>query len=60
MVTSQPEGRNRTPDTIQYWRKIIRECNIDPDNIENKIADRIEWKETIEERIKYIKYGKNK
>ena len=50
------EGRRSGKQTtIHYWRKLVREAGIDPDNVEIHANNRTRWKKQIKVRMKRIR-----
>ena len=44
----------RNQSTVVYWRKLLKEANIDYDDVEVLSSDREEWKQRIVERKEYL------
>ena len=56
---SKTPGKKRK--TILYWKKILKETEIDVMEIKNTTADREEWKKRVNDRIEHLKsYEKQK
>ena len=41
--------------TIHYWRKLVREADLDPDNVEMHARDRNRWKNQIKIRMEQMR-----
>ena len=49
------ENRTGKQTTIHYWRKLVREAGLDPDNVEMYARDRNKWKNQIKIRMEEIR-----
>ena len=54
-LKQQPDVRKGGQTTISYWRRLVKECNLDPDNIEPVAMDRREWKAVANRRMGAIR-----
>ena len=49
------ERRKGKQTTIYYWRKLVREAGLDPDNVEMYARDRNRWMNQIKIRMEQIR-----
>ena len=46
---------NSRGNTIQYWRRLLKEAGHEDDNSENLTNDRKRWKKTVTDRRTFLK-----
>ena len=59
-TTQRRVNRKRSQTLIDYWRTILKNAGVDPDLVELKVKDRIQWRTIINRRTEYIKEWETK
>ena len=48
------KSRRKRQTTVGYWQRLLKEAGVDVESVEKLVMDRKEWKEMIQNRMKYL------
>ena len=48
------KSRKKRETTVEYWRRLLKEAGVEVESVEKLVMDRKEWKEMIQNRMKYL------